>query len=137
MEVQCSATDSRHYSATFATSSATGFSGRSFCCAGAKAKAGGVGKGQSQAKVRAGVQQTCIGPNNQAGIVWHVTSQAIGCGLEVALVTSQIHQGDHLGGPSNVLGRRVATKHLIIQDVALAVQLQGTKISGLEDDNSS
>lgn len=72
----------------------------------------------------AGLGQTCVGANNEAGIVWHVASQAIGCGLEVALMACQIHQGHHLGCPSNVLRRGIATKHLIIQDVALAVQLQ-------------
>lgn len=81
------------------------------------------------------MRHTCIGPNNQARIVWHVASQAIGCGLEVALVAGQIDQSHHLGGPSNILSRRVATEHLIIQDVALAVQLQGTKMSESEDND--
>lgn len=72
----------------------------------------------------AGLRRTCIGANNEAGIVWQMASQAISCGLEVALMACQIHQGHHLRRPSNVLRRRVAAEHLIIQNVALAVQLQ-------------
>ena len=76
---------------------------------------------------RWGSQQTCIGPHNQASIVWHVACQAIGGGLEVALVAGQIHQGHHLGRPGNVLSRGVAAEHLVVQDVALAVQLHTSR----------
>ncbi len=75
-------------------------------------------------------QQTCIGAHNKTSIVWHVACQAISCGLEVALVASQVHQSNHLGGPCYVLSRGVAAEHLIVQDVALAVQLHRTQVSG-------
>ena len=68
---------------------------------------------------------TCICSHNQAGIVGHVASEAVGGCLKVALMAGQVHQGDHLGGARNVLCRGVAAEHLVVQDVALAVQLQG------------
>ena len=75
-------------------------------------------------------QQTCIGADNETGIVWHVACQAISCGLEVALMASQVHQSHHLGRPCYVLSGGVAAEHLIVQDVALAVQLHRTNMSG-------
>lgn len=75
-------------------------------------------------------QQTCIGANNETSIVWHVACQAVSCGLEVALMTSQVHQSHHLGRPCYVLSRGVAAEHLIVQNVALAVQLHRTQVSG-------
>lgn len=41
-------------------------------------------------------ERTGIGANDEAGIVGQVASQAVGSGLEVALVSRQVHHGDDL-----------------------------------------
>lgn len=45
--------------------------------------------------------QSCVCPNNQASIVWHVTREAVRCSTEVALVASEINQGYDLKRHSN------------------------------------
>ena len=64
---------------------------------------------------------TLVGANKKASVIWKVSGEAKGGCLEISFVAGEVNKGDNLGALCNVVSAGVGTEDGVVKHVTLAI----------------